>query len=615
MSSRVTMLGDPHHDGSERYVADPRPDLGDTITVFLRVPDSAAASRVWLRTTPDGDQAFAEATVDRRGDGETWWRADLEMVNPHMSYRWLLDGLDGYRWLHAGGMARHDVVDATDFRLTTDDPPPDWAGDAVFYQILPDRFARGGHGGDWPSWARPADWDDPLITDGDAAMRQVYGGDLHGARARLDHLRDLGVTAIWLNPFFPAESYHRYNAATFDHVDPLLGGDDALRALVRAAHAAGIRVIGDLTTNHSGDTHEWFRRAQADAGSAEAGFYFFSDHPHEYWRWMDVASLPTFDHRSPELRRRLWDGPDSVVARWLDGDDLLDGWRIDVAHMTGRRGAIDLRLEVARGLRRTLAQADPEAYLVAEDVYDATDALAGDAWHGVMDYPGFTRPVWAWLRDPDPPRHPDTGAPLPFMSMPVPIPRWGGTRAAATMQAFRATVPWRSVTHNMHHLDSHDLPRFSTITGDRERHLAGVGLLMTSPGVPCVFAGDEIGLTGADSDSARPPMPWDRGRWDTRLLDGYRTLIGLRNAHRALRVGGFRWAVADDDCLAYVRETTDERLLVAVTRSAATSARLPLTALGARRGIALLDHADLSVHGDAAVVSADGATTQVWSLE
>ncbi len=131
------------------------------------------------------------------------------------------------------------------------------------YQVFPDRFARSAAADDReaPGWAEPAAWDDPVAHVGPSTSRQFYGGDLAGVAEHLDHLVDLGVNLLYLTPVFPARSNHRYDALSFDHVDPLLGGDEALAALVEAAHARGIRVIGDLTTNHSGDAHEWFQAA------------------------------------------------------------------------------------------------------------------------------------------------------------------------------------------------------------------------------------------------------------------------------------------------------------------------------------------------------------------
>jgi alpha-glucosidase len=184
---------------------------------------------------------------------------------------------------------------------------------------------------------------------------QYYGGDLDGIIAHLDHIASLGVGTIYLTPFFPADSNHRYDASSFSQVDPLLGGDEALARLAAAVHARGMRLMGDLTTNHCGSTHEWFRAAQADANSPEAGFFFFTEHPHDYAAWWGMKDMPVFDHRSAELRRRLYDGPDSVVARWL-GPHALDAWRIDVANMTGIHGDIDLNHELATTIRRTMAQ-------------------------------------------------------------------------------------------------------------------------------------------------------------------------------------------------------------------------------------------------------------------
>ena len=209
-----------------------------------------------------------------------------------------------------------------------------------------------------PDWAIPAEWTDPVDLVPPARSAQFYGGDLDGVREHLDHLEALGINLLYLTPFFPARSNHRYDASTFDHVDPLLGDDDALVRLVEAAHARGIRVIGDLTSNHSGDAHEWFRAAQADPDSPERSFYYLHDDG-SYESWLGVPSLPKFDWKSPELRRRFIEGPESVVARFLAPPFNLDGWRIDVANMTGRLGDEDLNESVRRTIRAHDARGEP----------------------------------------------------------------------------------------------------------------------------------------------------------------------------------------------------------------------------------------------------------------
>lgn len=604
----------PHHDGSSLYVSDPQPELDEDVAVFVRVPRTTGVERVWLRSAPDGEETFTEAVLDRADDHETWWRADLHLRNPENRYRFLLGSGDGrLAWLRGEGLCDEDTPDVADFRLHAYGSAPDWALDATCYGVFPDRFARSEAKKDWPSWAQPADWDDEVVRGGQAAMDQLYGGDLDGVRERLDHIVELGATMIWLNPIFESSSNHRYNAASFDRIDPVLGGEQALRALLDEAHRRDLRIFGDLTPNHTGDDHDWFLTAQADADSAEAGFYFFSRHPDEYWAWLGVQSLPELNHADPELRRRLWDGPDSVVARWLAFG--LDGWRIDVAHTTGRHGTTELNHQVARGIRRTLQQAKPDAYLVAEHFFDPTPVLGGDGWHVVMNYAGFTAQAWAWLRSPEALVDPKTGEELPLFGRPYPIPNSTGRQTAASLDAFRATLPWQATLASFNLLDSHDTPRFRTVAGGRDRQLAGVGLQMTMPGIPVVFAGDEIGLTGWDNEDARKPMPWDEAKWDSATLAAYRDLIRLRCEHPALRRGGLRWAHVGADVLVYLRETRDERLLVAVARAGHPSVTLAAASLGATRGEHLLGGPDLTAADGALTLPGDGPAVHVWSLD
>lgn len=604
----MTIFG-PHHDGSARHVSDLEPALGDTVSVWLRVPHAAPASRVWARSVPDGEPHYVEAVVDRRTDHETWWRADVELHNPLTNYRFLLDGgRAGQRTVNGTGVHQRTVSDAHDFRISTHAAPPSWVADTVFYEVFIDRFAHSDAVRTWPQWASIRAWDEPVSLDGRVAVTQVYGGDLPGLASRLDYLAALGATGLYLTPFFPAPSSHRYNADRFDRVDPLLGGDDALVALVTACHRRGIRVIGDLTINHSGDRHEWFRAAQADATSAEAGFYFFRDHPGDYEAWFDIPTLPKFDLRDPELQRRLLSGDDSVTATWLRPPFDLDGWRVDVANMAGRQRDVDANHAAAVAMRQAMAAARPDAYLVAEHGYDATRDLDGDGWHGVMNYLAFTRPVWCWLRGDD--EH------LKFLGDPLPVPRFGGAATVAAMREVAAGAPWRQIAAGFDLLGSHDTTRFRTVCGTTGRQLAGAGLLFTMPAVPMVFAGDELGLTGVDGDGARQPMPWDHeASWDREVLDGYRRLSALRGSSEALRRGGLRWLHAGDDVLVYLRESHDERLLVQVSRGDHHPVRLPARTLDGAVGASRFGGVDPARDADEVVLPATGAGTHVWELE
>ncbi len=566
---RTDLLSQPHHDGSALYVSNLSPQRGDTVTVRVRVPHEAEVSAVHVRVTRDAEPKFVDAVVDRTTDTETWWRAEITCHNPVTNYRFILEGgPTAYQWLNGTGVHLRDVPDAADFRLVTFAAPPAWATDAIVYQVFPDRFAKAVDRAA-PDWAIPAEWDDPVDLSEGSTSRQLYGGDLDGVVEHLDHLQSLGVNVVYLTPFFPSRSNHRYDASSFDRVDPVLGGDEALARLTEAAHARGMRVLGDFTTNHTGDTHEWFQKAQADPACDERGFYFWEDGG--YVSWLGVKSLPKLNYDSEVLRQRVFEDPNGVVRKWISGSHGLDGWRVDVANMTGRYKAQDLNQELARQMRQAMHDSRPDSLLVAEHCHDfALDAM-GDGWDGVMNYAGFTRPIWTWLRD--------KGYAPKFLGSPLMVPRLGGSSVMETMREFAASAPWRSIRHSFNLVGSHDTTRIRTLVGEDSRQVdVAAGLLFTMPGIPMMTYGDEIGMRGDYGEDGRRPMPWDaaqsdrsswdRSRWDTRILEVYRGLISARNASHALRHGGLRWVHADHDVLVFLRESEEQTALVHCARAA-----------------------------------------------
>jgi alpha-glucosidase len=457
------------------------------------------------------------------------------------------------------------VTPYADYRLNAAPAGLAWHLSSVVYEIFLDRFASSGASRPLPWWAVPRAWNRPPDSTTRQPHRELYGGDLAGVEEHLDHIESLGANVLYLTPFFPGESNHRYDPSSYDCVDPLLGGDEALASLLGAAHARGFKVVGDLSLDHSGVGHEWFKAAQADSTSIERGFYLFDrSETHGYESWLGYKEMPRFDWRSPELRSRL----ELSVRRWLAFG--LDGWRLGAAGSIGRHAGVDLNADVAR---LTRAQAD-DALLVGEYWNDVQPDLDGLGWHGVMSYGGFLRPVWWWLR------HQSLGPEIldPFSSARAPL--YGAADAADVMRAARAGSPWDASLHSWLLLESHDTPRFANVSGSRERHLVGVGLQMTTPGVPLVFAGAELGLGGAWGYDSRRTMPWDRREtWDAVLLDAYRRLIALRRSSDALARGGIRYVHATDDVLVYLRETRLERLLCLAARAPHEPVAVPFAEL------------------------------------
>lgn len=566
-----------HHDGSSRYVSTLTPELGDTVSVKVRVRSDAGVQQVQVRAGSDGEPRYFRAELVDSNGVEDWYEAAIVVRNPVQHYRFLLVRDNGYLWLNGAGIHDREVSDAHDFRITIFDPASEWARESVLYQIFPDRFARSSDAPPLedmalPDWAVPRSWDTVPQAKAPETPYEFYGGDLRGIAEHLDYLQDLGVTGVYLCPIFPSQSNHRYDAGTFDEVDPLLGGDEALAELAAAVHERGMTILGDLTTNHTGETHEWFITAKNDRTAPEANYYYWTDDELGYEAWLGVPSLPKLNYNSSELRQRFVEGESSVVAKWLRPPFNLDGWRIDVANMTGRRGSDDFTHEVARIVRKTMEEQNPNTVLIAEHFHDATHDVVGDGWHGNMNYSAFSRPIWSWLVDPD--------NQIDFLGIGVPIPTRRGKEVVDNIRDFQAQIPWKVVQAQWNMLDSHDTPRIRTLSGSVDRTIVAVTFLLTVPGTPVIFSGDEIGGVGTNGEHSRTTIPWgEEIPAESDLRPIYRSLIGLRRRTPALVNGSWRWIVTEDDAIAYVRETDDESLLIVLTRDDWTGS-IGLTDLG-----------------------------------
>ncbi len=568
-----SLLQKPHHDGSPLYVQAPEDvgdyRLGDTVTLRVWVPKGNGIESVELRSVRDGEMELHPAHIEEELEHGSWWSVDAELANPTLSYRFQLHGTNGLQVLNAQGLWNRDVPDDSDFKITAFASPPSWLQEAVVYQIFPDRFETTGTYRDpVPTWAIDTAWDEPVVDERGIAGRQFYGGDLDGIRHRLDYLESLGVNVLYLTPIFPARSNHRYDAASFDVIDPHLGGEEALRALADAAHQRGMRVIGDFTTNHTGSHHDWFLTASQDKESSERDFYYWNEDG-SYVGWLGHASLPKLNYTNPQVRQQLFIDPQSPLRRWLEAG--LDGWRIDVANMTGRSGSDDFTHDVARAVREGATQQRPDSYLVAEHFFDYTKDLPGDGWHGVMNYQGFTFPLWAWLRDPN-------AQPLPKTRV---LPQLSGQTMAQTIDDFTARVPWANRVASLNILESHDTARILTLLeGDQDKLAVAVAFLMTMPGVPMVEYGGEVGMEGKTGEDGRRPMPWqDLEATDFPIRSLYEELIALRKSSSALQQGGLRWIHLGEDSVVFLRESPEETALVHLARAAHDPIRLDLKAL------------------------------------
>ncbi len=566
-----------HHDGSSRYVRKthgaPGPDLqiGDDVTIRLRARKEAPIQRILFRTCPDGEQLFIEMSkpAAHTSSNCAWWQASFKISMPVSAYRFLIFCEDGAWWYNGTGLHRYLPTDAEDFRLLADYTAPSWVRESVFYQIFPDRFADGDptnsvRDGEYEYHGLPSSsrrWGEKQ-SGWPQAMVEFYGGDIPGVENHLDYLADLGVNAIYFNPIFSAYSNHRYDVTDYFNVDPHLGGNPALISLRQATAQRGMRFIVDIVPNHCGMEHEWFKAAQQDPRAPTAEYFSFHHHPNDYECWLGVRSLPKLNYRSQKLRETIYAGDDSVFRHWLKPPYSIDGWRVDVANMLARHGKDQLETEVWEGIRQAVKQENPQAYLLGENFFDSSSQLQGDKLDASMNYAGFSQPVEYWLShfhvsQHAQPNQVESNMPWPTQAL---VDSW---------QASRAAIPWVIARQQFNLLGSHDTARIINNLGHNQAlNRLAVALLMTYVGTPCIYYGDEIGLSGADSLEARNCMNWDASTWNTDLRSFYQALIKLRRSSPALIDGGFQVLQIGENTLAYLRDSDEEQIIVTGNRGA-----------------------------------------------
>ena len=442
--------------------------------------------------------------------------------------------------------------------------PPAWVADAIVYQIFPDRFAASSR---VRKPGRLEAWNTPPTRLG------FKGGDLLGIVEHLDYLVELGINTISLNPVFTSAANHRYHTYDYQRVDPLLGGDAALRELLDAAHGRGLRVILDGVFNHAGRGFwpfhhvlengaaspyvNWFvlnrkwlasghpLRAYPGASTTEAipanwavahGEGRESLSKFGYRAWWDLPALPKLNTANPEVREFLM----GIGEQWIRFG--ADGWRLDVAAEIETPGFWE-------EFRLRVLAANPDAYILAEVWDERPDLLDGRSFDGLMNYPLLTAIV-GFAGGPHLDRraaggHSWLGRHLISLDGPA-----FAARLDKLMSEYRPAA--RNAMLNL--IGSHDTPRVLTLTGgDRAAVRLALMAQMTLPGVPSIYYGDDVGVAGGMDPGSRGAFPWDPESWDGEMLAFTKALVAARREIPVLRRGEFRVLHAAAGTIAYLR--------------------------------------------------------------
>jgi alpha-glucosidase len=581
MSFDPDVLRGIHHDGSPLFVSSLSPRIGDDVTIRLRVPCTLSPEPVGIRSAPDGEQQVTPMRKAYDDKISSWWEGTLRISQPFNSYRFFIILEGKVLWYNASGVTGAMPPDLHDFRIPAGDLHPSWLDNAVFYQIFPDRFSKGGRTSPedhaaYDGYTRiEREWGEAPLAHELAGNMDFFGGNLRGIMERLDYIGELGVTALYLNPIFTSPSNHKYDCIDYFSIDPSLGGNEDLQALAEALREKGMKIILDIAPNHCGFLHPWFQEAVRDLNGPTAEFFTFYGGPQEYEMWKGVKTLPKLNYRSMRLRGVMFRDSDSVVRTWMRPPYSIDGWRVDVANMLARQGETQLGHEVGRELREVVKAENGQAYLMGEHFFDGSSHLQGDELDASMNYQGFAFPFWNWL------------APQELWWMKnfqdLKIRRMSTRDLIESWKSSLAIIPWASARRQFNFLGNHDTPRILHILeGNRRLALLAAAVLFCFPGVPSIYYGDEVGLQGRRDPGCRECMPWKREAWNHELLGMYRRLAALRRSSPALAHGGFEVLHVEEEVFAFKRESFEESLILIVNRS-------PLT----RNGLAI----EAALHG------------------
>ncbi len=586
-----------YSDGTEEFVSNPKPKLFETVKVRIRMYEDAPVQHVLLRSNPNGEEHCAEMQVIKTEHGLKYYEAELKVTEKRMPYQFYLVCEDVVYFYTQKEITTY-VPDLTyDFVLLTDYEQPEWVKDAVFYQIFPERFCNGDESNDVQNGEYSRDghptikmknWDDPALTYQEGFCLDFYGGDLQGVKEKIPYLKELGVTAVYLNPIFAAPSVHKYDCLDYFHVDPHFGGDEALAELSAALHENGMKLILDISINHTGIDHKWFNKdgiwfdksqgAYNNPDSPERAYYFFGEN-NSYLGWLGVETLPTLNYTSEALREVIYRAEDSVIKKWLKPPYSIDGWRFDVANIMGRKDELQLSHELWPEIRKSIKEVNPQAYILAEEWGDCGAYLQGSEWDSPMNYYGCGRVIRQFLGEPD-----------LFMSR-NPILRNVPYKMTAAdvknrVMEHLAKMPYALQENQFNLFDSHDVSRLhNNPKVHPEEYRGAVIFQFMLPGAASIYYGDEAGVDGVlySNEGCRYPMPWNKDFKNSEMYKLNQTMAHMKHQHKALRSGGMKFLYGEGNVVAIARFCGDEVFVgILSTEDKDVTIRLPLGAVGAR---------------------------------
>lgn len=359
---------------------------------------------------------------------------------------------------------------------------PEWVKHTVWYQIFPERFANGDKSND-PQGVKA--WN----PEDHPGREDFYGGDLQGVLDHLDYLKKLGVNGLYFCPIFKASSNHKYDTIDYLQVDPAFGDKDLFAKVVNEAHARGMKVMLDAVFNHLGDqSMQWQDVVKNGPSSRFASWFHINEYPVEPYRdplkgegspkfdtFAFEKHMPKLNTANPEVQDFLLE----IATYWVKYFDI-DAWRLDVAN--------EVDHHFWKRFHDELVKIKPDFYIVGEIWHSARPWLQGDQFTGVMNYP-YTLQIEDHFF-----KH-----------------KMDAKDLSEHLTDQLMMYPDMVDQAMMNMLDSHDTARILTLAKDnQDLALQAVAYEFVQPGVPCIYYGTEMGMSGDNDPDCRKPMDWSK---------------------------------------------------------------------------------------------------------
>ncbi|HCE2429661.1 TPA: maltodextrin glucosidase [Vibrio parahaemolyticus] len=590
---------------------------GKRVKVCLKT-EALTFDAVYVRIEPDNEEYLVDMVQCGRAGELLLWEVSFEPNRDrditHYVFKVVRNGQQ--YWLDARGVQKRIPPKEFHFKLNVNHQPPKWVQEQVFYQIFPDRFAASQRESaireaycEYDPDAVIKTWGEPVGNHQNSGAREFFGGDLKGVEQKLGYLEQLGVTALYFNPIFSSPSNHKYDTTDYFTIDPMLGTNEHFASLCEKIRSKNMKIVLDAVFNHTSVQHPWFdiqQKGKGAYGNPQSDFrdyYFFDGESNHYIGWKGIDNLPVLNFENHEVREYIYQGEASVIKHWLKPPYSVDGWRFDVIHMLGEGEGAKNNAHYVKAFRQATKSVNPNAYVLGEHFFEATQWLQGEQEDGAMNYYGFAHPVRAFIAHQD------------ITYDPVDI---DGFEFKAWLDESRAKVPFANQLSQLNQLDSHDTARFFTlVNGDEKKMQIALALLMTYVGAPCIYYGSEVGLEGSFDPDNRRCFPWHLVQGSP-WLQLYQQWIEIRKQFKALQSGSMQWLYCDERAFAYARQLGEETIIVAVNIGLQESTiDLPLWQLGlnAKHLHQLLDKCEIIDYEGHVSVNMAALSINLWQVK